>query len=286
MWRGPLDSCNYGCVYCPFAKRPVRADNLATDARALARFVEWIEHARGWRFELLFTPWGEALIHRAYQDAMVRLSRCDAVASVAIQTNGSSSRSWLKEAGRDRVTLWMSWHPTEVALDRFVKRAEQWLAGGALLSVGAVAVPSQLAAIEALRAALPASVPMWLNAQRPGVRYAEDLTARCLAIDPHFLLERRPHETRGAECATGQEAIAVDGHGTITRCHFIETPLGNLYKDELDALLTPRPCTRARCECYIGYAHLARLDFRSVFGDGLLARRRLPIARDGGPDRA
>jgi len=148
---------------------------------------------------------------------------------------------------------------------------------GVPLSVGAVALPAHLGSIEALRRALPAEVPLWLNALRPAGRYTAQEVARCLALDPLFGHEQRPHASRGAGCLTGEEVIAVDGDGEITRCHFVSARLGNLYKDPLEQVLRPRPCPRTRCDCFIGYAHLPRLGLRRHFGEGLLARRRLPV---------
>ena len=34
LYRGPLASCNYGCEYCPFAKRKDSREALATDLAA------------------------------------------------------------------------------------------------------------------------------------------------------------------------------------------------------------------------------------------------------------
>ena len=35
LYRGPLSSCNYGCVYCPFAKKNEAYAELAGDRAAL-----------------------------------------------------------------------------------------------------------------------------------------------------------------------------------------------------------------------------------------------------------
>src|SRR5215216_6740840 len=76
------------CPYCPFAKHHESADEHCTDQRALERFLDWTEGQQGkHQLPLLFTPWGEALIHRRYQQAFVRLSHLPHVKKVAIQTD-------------------------------------------------------------------------------------------------------------------------------------------------------------------------------------------------------
>lgn len=63
LYRGPLSSCNYGCEYCPFAKRSETAAQLAVDRQALERFINWVAERHDDQSGVLFTPWGEALIH-------------------------------------------------------------------------------------------------------------------------------------------------------------------------------------------------------------------------------
>lgn len=279
LWRGPLDSCNYDCAYCPFAKRPPRRAVLEADRAALARFVDWVASARGWAFELLFTPYGEALIQPWYRDALVRLSWIPHVRSAAIQTNGSAPMGFLDRADRQRLALWISWHPSEIARADFAAEVGDLHAAGTRVSVGAVAVPAHLDEIEALRDELPAAVPMWINAQKPGGRYDEAALARWSQLDPDFALDLRPHLTRGRACRTGDEVISVDGRGDIRRCHFVPDVLGNLYEDELTQLLAPRPCPRLRCDCWIGYSHLPDLGLRDAYREhDFLARIRRAAA--------
>jgi hypothetical protein len=77
LYRGRLSSCNYGCQYCPFAKKQDSRAELEADYRDLERFVTWAL-ARKRPLGVLFTPWGEALIRRPYQEALVRLTNAPA----------------------------------------------------------------------------------------------------------------------------------------------------------------------------------------------------------------
>jgi MoaA/NifB/PqqE/SkfB family radical SAM enzyme len=264
LWRGPLDSCNYGCAYCPFAKRAPSRSVLRADRDALTRFVAWVANARAWQLQLLFTPYGEALIWPWYRRAMVALSQLPHVHQVTIQTNGSGPMDFVEQAERSRLSLWITYHPSEVELGAFVARVSGLHARGVRLSVGMVTTPQRIDEAERLREALPAEIPLWLNAQKPGPRFDDAALARARRLDAMFDLESTRHRSRGRACKTGEDVISVDGSGAIRRCNFVDELLGNLYRDDLEALLRPRVCTRATCQCWIGYAHLTQLRVREA----------------------
>ena len=272
LWRGPLDSCNYSCGYCPFAKRPVRADNLAEDRAALERFVDWVESAEHPLLDLLFTPWGEALVHRHYREALVRLSRCPRVGRVAIQTNGSALGSWVAEADPGRLGFWTTFHPGEADPGVFAGRIHAVVRQGFRVSVGGVASTATIAALEDLHQRLPAGVVRWLNPRRPGPPLTGDLLDRCRRIDPWFDHGLVVHASRGRTCATGADVVSIDGSGDVRRCHFVDEILGNIYEAGWQRILRRRTCPRAGCDCYIGYVHLDHLDLRRVYGAGVLER--------------
>lgn len=276
-WRGPLGSCNYECAYCPFAKHVSSREELAQDREALARFVAWcgdVERHRR-RLSILFTPWGEGLIRRYYADALVELSRMPHVAAVAIQTNLSSRLDELADADRETLALWTTFHPSQTSLDAFVARCAELDRLGIRYSVGVVGLREHLDRIDELRARLRPGVYLWINAyKREGPDYygaAE--RARLDAIDPLFGFNAVRHSSRGQACAAGSTSLFVRGDGRVSRCHFVDRSLGNLYDDDLDVMLAARPCPVETCGCFIGYVHLERLGLHRRFGDGLAARR-------------
>jgi MoaA/NifB/PqqE/SkfB family radical SAM enzyme len=272
LYRGPLSSCNYACPYCPFAKHTETAAEHAADARALARFSAWAE-TQPFPLSIFFTPWGEALVRPRYQTALTRLSQLPHIRQLAIQTNLSGSLRWLENAEKSKIGLWATYHPGEVARERFLTRCAELDTLGVRYSVGVVGKKGHFGDIETMRAALPAHVYLWVNAFRVGDGYYSqaDLT-RLGAVDPLFEVNTRRYRVRGMPCNAGETVISVEGDGTARRCHFIERPIGNIYEQDVRALLRPRPCTRSSCGCHIGYVHLPALDAASVYGDGLLAR--------------
>jgi len=278
LYRGRLSSCNYDCGYCPFAKSHDSRDALRKDASDLGRFVDWAG-SQSMELSVLFTPWGEGLVRRHYREAMVHLSRLPHLRRVAIQTNLCVGTRWLDEANLASLALWCTYHPSQVSRTAFLGRCRKLNRLGVQYSVGVVAMREHLEEIEAVRAELPADVPMWINAYdgRPPDYYAPSDVERLLRIDPHFLYNLDPAPSFGAPCRTGESVLSVDGDGNVKRCHFVHEPLGNLYDGSFVSHLRARACPNAHCDCYIGYSHRKDLPFQRDYGKGILER--IPLLR-------
>jgi MoaA/NifB/PqqE/SkfB family radical SAM enzyme len=230
LYRGPLASCNYGCEYCPFAKRKDSRAQLATDRAAWLRFVDWVvAQPPDDQLGVLVTPWGEALIRRWYQDGLAELSHLPQITRAAAQTNLSGSLDWLVAANPERLALWCTYHPEWTALDEFLAQCRRLDAAGVRYSVGVVGQREHHAAALAVRAALPPETYVWINAVK-AVAYSADEIVAWEAIDPLFRINLARWPSHGAACGAGERAITVDGDGTMRRCHFISTPIGNLYE--------------------------------------------------------
>lgn len=276
LYRGSLVSCNYGCDYCPFAKRQQSAAELAVDRQSLEQFAGWIADHPQHEFSLLFTPWGEALIHCWYQQTLAHLSQLPNVRKVAIQTNLSCSLEWVQWANPDRLALWATFHPEWSDLDRFLEKCHELCDYGIRYSVGVVGFPRFRPAITALRQRLPQTVYLWINAVKAELpQLAPDDRAFFQSIDPLYDLNTHHYPSLGKSCRAGASVISVDGAGTIRRCHFIKTAIGNIYDPAFEQVLTEQPCTNETCHCHIGYVHLDYLELDKVFGTGLLER--IPI---------
>ena len=273
LYRGPLSSCNYGCRYCPFAKRRETRAQIEADRCALHRFTDWTAGRTSDRLSILFTPWGEALVRKSYRDALERLTALPNVAKAAIQTNLACSLDWVERCDRAKLAFWCTYHPTEVTRKRFLAKCLELDRRGVRFSVGVVGLKENEEEIRALRADLPSHVYLWINAYKPRPDYyLEDDVRRLERIDPLFRINLANHPSRGRACRAGETVVSVDGDGTIRRCHFIRTPIGNLYDPGIEHALAPRACTNDVCRCHIGYVHLEELGLDGVFGDGLLER--------------
>ncbi|MEH2441512.1 STM4011 family radical SAM protein [Nostoc sp.] len=273
LYRGPLISCNYGCEYCPFAKRQQTAAELAIDKQALERFVNFISQHPQHQFSILFTPWGEALIHPYYQQALIKLTQLPNVNKAAIQTNLSCNLDWVEECNKDKLALWATFHSEWVSRDRFLQKCLNLDNKNVKFSVGVVGFPKFKTEIAALRQELPNHIYLWINAVKselPNLSPADREFFQ--SIDPLYELNTNHYPSFGYSCRAGKSAISVDGDGTMRRCHFIKEPIGNIYDSDWEAVLVNQPCSNQTCHCHIGYVHLEYLKMNQVFGSGILER--------------
>ncbi len=272
-YRGSLSSCNYACGYCPFAKRANTRDELAVDRSEVERFVAWVKRSAAQQMAILFTPWGEALGHRHYRQALTELSRLPQVRRVSIQTNLSAPLASLSDACRQTLTLWATYHPGQVSRQIFLSRCQQLQEMGLRFSVGVVGLPEHLREIEALRAQLPREIYLWVNSTKTRKpEYGLEELARLRAVDPLFALNNKLYSSRGEICRAGETHFTVDGKGDVRRCHFVSPVIANIYRDDLTSALRPRSCPADSCGCYIGYIHLPSLGMDRIYGEDLLGR--------------
>lgn len=273
LYRGSLESCNYDCWYCPFAKAKDSAESLAVDQAGLERFVCWVENNQRRSLGILFTPWGEALVRDYYREAFVHLSNLSHVTRVVAQTNLSYPLDWLESANRGTAALWCSYHPSQTSRDRFIAQSTKLDELGVRHSIGMVGLKQDIPEIVAMRRQLAPKKTLWVNAYKRERDYYSDSDISLLeSIDPHFPVNNTHHPSKNKSCSAGERAITVDENGDIHRCHFVGTTIGNLYTDDLDKVLQPRACPNDTCHCYIGYTHLDHLNQYKAFGPGLLER--------------
>ena len=272
LYRGPLSSCNYDCHYCPFAKTHNTAAELRHDRNCLTRFVDWSKSTE-FPLRILFTPWGEALVRRWYQTAMVQLSHLPLVQRVAIQTNLSCKLDWLADADLSALALWCTFHPSQTELGAFINQCQQLDDLRVRHSVGVVGLKEDFDRIASLRSALRSTTYLWINAFKrvPGYYSASDIEF-LQSIDPLFSINNTRHPSEHRSCHAGHQSISVDGNGDVRRCHFIDQVIGNIYETDFVQCLRPRLCSNETCGCYIGYVNLEHLQLDRVYGDGLLER--------------
>jgi MoaA/NifB/PqqE/SkfB family radical SAM enzyme len=272
LYRGSLSSCNYDCSYCPFAKTTNTREELSRDELELSRFIGWVTQQKK-RIGILFTPWGEALIHSYYRRAMTQFSHLPNVRRVSIQTNLSAPIAELLDANRETLALWATFHPSQVSIANFLKRCRELDDAEIRYSVGVVGLREHFDVIEQLRGCLRPEVYVWINAfKRDSGYYEPEEVARLLAVDPYFHWNLQRYASGGKVCWAGERSFTVDGAGDVRRCHFIGGIIGNIYSADFETCLKPRACSIASCGCHIGYVHRPELRLDELYGDSLLER--------------
>ena len=265
LYRGPLSSCNYDCSYCPFAKTTNTKKELAIDKENLQKFVAWVKNRKE-TFELLFAPWGEALVRKYYREALIELSYFENVQKITIQTNLSCATSWLKKINVKTFSLWTTFHPTQISIDKFAKKSLELNKLGIRHSVGFVAIKEELETLEKLRKLISSETYIWANAyKREENYYSENDIERIIKVDPLFKLNNKNYRSLDEKCSAGFTSFSVDGSGNITRCNFIKNKIGNIYDLGFEKSLKPRLCSIQNCKCYIGYIHLEKLNLKKVY---------------------
>jgi hypothetical protein len=271
MYRGDLSSCNYACHYCPFAKRVDSKEVTARDRASLVRFIDWCERSC-FDLRILVTPWGEALVRKHYREGFVRMSHLTNVLELGIQTNLSRDPDWLADANKASISLWCTYHPSQVARTHFLRRVEQLLHMNIGLSVGMVALREDFVEIQQMHRELGdlartsgQPIYLWLNAYdgRSTDYYRSQDIEMLAALDPHFSFNVRPFSSLGADCRAGYQAISVNAQGDVRPCHFVQRPLGNLYDGSFEQGLSRKSCPNRQCDCYIGYALRNDLPFKA-----------------------
>ncbi len=273
LYRGGLSSCNYGCEYCPFAKKVETKAEHEADGVQLERFLRRVEQLDTVSISIFFTPWGEALIHKRYQDAIAALSKMPQVQKVAIQTNLSCKLDWLNNCRIDRIGIWATYHPGETDRVKFLQQCGKLDEANIQYSVGVVGLKEHLIEIGEMRKSLRSNVYLWVNAyKRENDYYSAEELGFLQNIDSLFHLNNQYHASLGRSCRSGSSVISVDGEGNIRRCHFISTTIANIYDDNFRESLVDKPCTNNVCGCHIGYVHMNELDLYKTFGGGVLER--------------
>lgn len=292
LYRGSLSSCNYSCGYCPFAKTTMNKAEIAKDASELNRFTTWLSQQTQHQTSLLFTPWGEGLVHAHYRDAMSELSHLPHIRRVAIQTNLSTRLDWLGTVNKDSLALWCTFHPSQISLEKFVAKCGMLADLGIRFSVGMVALKEDFALIALLNQQLHKlnqqfknqllqPVSLWLNAydMRTADYYSDDDVAWLTRIDPHFIENLNPKSSLGKACDTGKDVFSINDKGDVSRCHFLtDRVLANIYDGSFAHYLQDtqnqhaKPCSKKSCDCFIGYVHRPDTHVYDAYKGGRLER--------------
>lgn len=264
-YRGMIDFCNYACSYCPFAKKRSSEEKIEKEKASLQQLYDRVRKMQ--EVELMFTPYGEALVHDFYQEELIRFAKLPNVRAVGIQTNLSldSEKFLLKIKGpSDKIKFWATYHCEYANLDHFAEKANQ-LSKKLELSVGMVASGENLDEIRILRRRLSPEIYLWLNAMdKRKYSFSKEQIMRHCEIDPMFIYEFRQGREKSlhpfARCRS-YDHLYIDNGICSSNCFFKKKRL--ISEDCND---------HKRCDCYLGYSNFTKTPVANFFGSGLTFR--------------
>lgn len=267
FYRGLIKSCNYSCGYCPFSKH-ISKRELEMDKKELERFVACMEQNPLNVGAVQIVPYGEALIHEYYWEAMAALSRIPELEQIGCQTNLSfpvkRMLAVFEKAGgcREKLRLWCTFHPTMVSVEDFLEQCSLLEEEKVAYCVGSVGVPEQEKVLAQLRAELSPSVYMWVNPMDGlGRAYTQEEIADFEKIDAFFpyLLKHKKAQPQQCKGCLG-EALFVHSNGDVTPCNISRKKLGNIYQELSfwNHQQTIKNCGQKECSCFLAYSN--RLD--------------------------
>lgn len=275
LYRGSLSSCNYACEYCPFSKSRASESEIDRDRAELNRFVEHFEQKSlptpFSRLSVMFIPWGEALVHGYYHESIIRISKIPEVETIIIQTNLSTSPSWVENAEKGKLSFWCTFHPTQTDIDSFLNLLAVLDEHETRYSVGIVALEEFYDAAMRLRKKLPEQVSCWANPlDDNAAAYSREAVQRWTRFDPFFSHALKQRQTLGTVCRCGQSVFTVSGNGDYRRCPFVHETLGNIYSPDFP--VKAEACPNETCLCFIGYIHWETENRRSLYRGHPLCR--------------
>lgn len=292
--------CNFRCTYCvsvnDYAKSNA-ADWPADDQARFERIVDWIA-GQPFRVGVRLATLGEPFTSRPFLAKAAELSTRPDTEFVELLTNGSLLKRRLGQLDHDgdisKISLWVTYHPTEVPLARFIDNArfaqERY---GCFVVVNSLLFPdNEDTVIELRRAAEDAGlrfnldlgydpltphgvhtrlgemVPVLREGQEDGIAGAIRLGAHPDLLDLNMAAMRN---LSGELCSAGHNYFYIGIRGDVYRCSRYQAlgrqRLGNILDDAFELQLTDQPWTA----CGAGFGCGNKEDF-------LHLRRRTPVA--------
>jgi organic radical activating enzyme len=145
-----LRRCNFRCAYCA-SNQPAIKDRLEwkkpEEADTHQQIVQWITKLP-YQIQLRMNSIGEPFTSKGYLDSVAQLSHAENIQFVEILTNGSFAKSqfeaFSKKVNMKKLSLWMTFHHTQIPMETFLAAAMQAQESGASVVVHALIFPDSI----------------------------------------------------------------------------------------------------------------------------------------------
>jgi MoaA/NifB/PqqE/SkfB family radical SAM enzyme len=277
-----LALCNFDCRYCASGDPDAgglrsRERMWLTDASE-ARFetvVGFIERIPARSIGLRFQTIGEPFVSETFLRAAARLTRSPRMRFVELVTNGSLLRKRLpamieeQNADPEKLSLWITFHHTEIAVDRLVDHASFAADLGAHIVVNALLFADNAEAVRTLAAecqkrGLRTNIDLGLNFNNAyqGEPFVPLMDDQGEGHWPLLLPNRRMAATslvavvnpQGLRCSAGHDYVFISHTGDVFPCHAYSK---QLPKSRLGSALDPEFRLELRSRRHMGCALVA-----------------------------
>ena len=129
---------------------------IEKDQKALWKFIENMKQEKG-KHAVQIVPYGEALVHEYYWQALAKLSQIATQEYTGCQTNLSFSVEKMlgiyeQYQGRiEKIRLWCTFHPARTTVAAFVEQCRKLEIAGFSFCVGMVGDPEEIHTLLVLR---------------------------------------------------------------------------------------------------------------------------------------
>jgi MoaA/NifB/PqqE/SkfB family radical SAM enzyme len=284
--------CNFDCDYCvtQSVRRSVKSKMWKTNDSEprFRRILEWLG-GLPWNLRVRLQTLGEPFVSLEFLAGAARLSRQHNVQFVELLTNGSfreeQFRKFAAAADIKRITLWMTYHSTQVSAESLVERAMLARSLGAFVIIHSLIFPDNQEKIDHLNElcrekGIPTDVTAGHNYNDA---YGKGDFIPVLRTDPKALLRYRnkaalkamlvAHKAVNQQmCSAGHDYIFIRSDGEVFPCGAYGMLSRGRLGSALDPLFVPSlqsnnysPCQNTGvCSCKEDYFHLkiARLGLR------------------------
>jgi MoaA/NifB/PqqE/SkfB family radical SAM enzyme len=275
--------CNFDCAYCSTAE--VRGDRMwgtEDGAQVYRRIIEKIA-ALPHPIRLRMVTAGEPFVSKELLEGAAWLSHQPNIQFVEMLTNGSfretQFRKFAAEAQIEKISLWITYHPTQIEAERVVAAARLASDLGAFVVVHALLFPDTVettARVQALcrEAGIRTDVTSGHNYNGA---YDGHSSLPIADTDPAWMASMYRHRgalesmmvahgnLRGAPCSAGHDYVYITPVGSVFPCYryaqnLPRTQLGNILDDGFVLELRAKeyaPCAmETGCYCKEDYFHL------------------------------
>lgn len=227
---------------------------LEKDKKALFDFIDKIKDFKK-PHAVQIVPYGEALIHEYYWQAMAALSQIETQDYTGCQTNLSFPIEKMLEiydkyqGKREKLRLWCTFHPSMTTVDDFIEQCTKLKAADISFCAGMVGDPKEIPALLELRQKLPDSIYLWINKMDGLIdSYTSKEIEIFQEIDPYFSLQLKHWKADLTKCRHSS-FYKADGSEYFCNLH-----ASSKHTADGDG------CGRKECSCYLAYCNRRDID--------------------------